>query len=333
MANTKRNHSAKKKLISAIAMLTVSAVTLSTATYAWFTMNKDVKVTGMKLQATAEKGILINEMQGVSDGTWSETALAGQDTPIALRPTSTYNLNDWWHANSRKTNLEAGIGSGANATVEDGNTVKRADNSYYESLAGALTDNTTANADTNAARTVYFKDGVGTNSGTMDDGEAYYIKYTYYIKSSANEALTVTAENLKASVKATKTDGTGSGTTHSAAALDSALRVGIKVDGDSKATIFAPVGGADTAYNVTNNAGGSASTAVSPIVASATGTETDATSINTSAVSLPAVTAPGLKVDVYVWFEGEDTHCKSDNLAEILDNYQIDITFTDADLA
>lgn len=51
--NEKKNTSAKKKLIPAVAMLTTSAVMLSTATYAWFTLNKTVEVDGLKMTATA----------------------------------------------------------------------------------------------------------------------------------------------------------------------------------------------------------------------------------------------------------------------------------------
>jgi hypothetical protein len=331
MAKTKKNPSARKKLLSAVAMLTVSAVTLSTATYAWFTMNKEVSVNGMKLQAQAEKGILINEKAGVSEGTWSETATAGQATAYALKPTSTYDFGDWWHANSRKTNLEAGIGSGT--TVEATNTVDLGSGTYYANLSTANVHTVDAVNDGNCQIDVYYTDGVGSgaSSGTLDAGEGYYIKYTYYIKTSGNEALNVTAGNLKAAVKATRTAGEGSGT-HSNEALDGALRVGIKVDGDSKATIFAPVTTADETNKVTKDVNGSDAYTVTPVRASATGTATAATSINTAAVSLPAVTAPGKPVYVYVWYEGEDTHCKSDNLAQILDNYEIDITFTDADL-
>jgi hypothetical protein len=329
MRKDKKN-STKKKLVSAAAMLALSAAMLGSSTYAWFTMNKTVEVTGMKLQAQAEKGILINEKAGVSEGTWSEIAFAGQDDPIALRPASTSDLSNWWHANSRKTNLEAGIGSGT--TVENDNTVLITTGQYYTDLDEAVDEETTvAVNDTNAERTVYYTDGVGTSSGALDSGEGHYIKYTYYIKTSGNEALTVTDGNLKASVKATKTAGEGSGA-HSADALDSALRVGIQVAGDDQATIFAPVAGADASYKVTKNTAGSDATAVTPVRASATGEPTTATGINGDEVILPKVTSPGLAVYVYVWFEGEDTHCKSDNLAEILDNYQIDITFTDADL-
>jgi hypothetical protein len=59
MKITKKNSSPKKKLLSAIAMLTVSAVTLSTATYAWFTMNKEVRVTGMEVKTQVGDSLLI----------------------------------------------------------------------------------------------------------------------------------------------------------------------------------------------------------------------------------------------------------------------------------
>ena len=58
--NEKKNTSAKKKLIPAVAMLTTSAVMLSTATYAWFTMSREVEVTGIKLTATTPQTIEIS---------------------------------------------------------------------------------------------------------------------------------------------------------------------------------------------------------------------------------------------------------------------------------
>ncbi|SDB40303.1 hypothetical protein SAMN02910317_02005 [Ruminococcaceae bacterium FB2012] len=60
MANTTRKGSAKKKLISAIAMLTVSAVTLSTATYAWFTMSREVEVKNIQMTATTPEDIQLS---------------------------------------------------------------------------------------------------------------------------------------------------------------------------------------------------------------------------------------------------------------------------------
>ena len=110
-------------------------------------MNKTVEVTGMQMKAQAEKGLLINEMTGtgnvtsgsttVNNGTYSESALAGQATAIALRPASTSNLSAWWHANSKKSSLEAGVNAGG--TAMDADTVKINANDYYTDIA-SLTD-------------------------------------------------------------------------------------------------------------------------------------------------------------------------------------------------
>lgn len=79
-AKTNENTSAIKRLIPAIAMLAFSAVTLSTSTYAWFTMNKEVTMTGLNMAATASGGIEI-ALASVKNGaiTFSDTIGDGED--------------------------------------------------------------------------------------------------------------------------------------------------------------------------------------------------------------------------------------------------------------
>ena len=60
-----KNNNVKKiagrtKLFSAIGMFTVSAVMLASSTYAWFTMNKAVTVTGMQMKTV----VMISYMNG-----------------------------------------------------------------------------------------------------------------------------------------------------------------------------------------------------------------------------------------------------------------------------
>ncbi|MGN0597469.1 MAG: hypothetical protein ACI4J1_09110 [Ruminiclostridium sp.] len=55
-----QKNSAAKRLIPAAAMLLASATMLSTATYAWFTMNKQVELKGLNMTATAGEGIEIS---------------------------------------------------------------------------------------------------------------------------------------------------------------------------------------------------------------------------------------------------------------------------------
>lgn len=60
------NSSAVKRIIPAAAMLALSAVMLSTSTYAWFTMNKEVKMTGLAMSATTGESMEI-ALASVSD--------------------------------------------------------------------------------------------------------------------------------------------------------------------------------------------------------------------------------------------------------------------------
>jgi len=57
-ANNK--HSAKKKLIPAVGMLLASAMALSSSTYAWFTMSREVEVSNIQMTATVPEDIQIS---------------------------------------------------------------------------------------------------------------------------------------------------------------------------------------------------------------------------------------------------------------------------------
>ena len=57
--NVNKKSNNRSKVVSALAMLLVSAVALSSASYAWFTMSKQVEVKGIELTATAPDNVLI----------------------------------------------------------------------------------------------------------------------------------------------------------------------------------------------------------------------------------------------------------------------------------
>lgn len=328
----KENYKTNKKLISAFAMFLLSGSMLGTATYAWFTMNKEVKVTGMQLQAHAEEGLLINEVKLASDTNWDEQAQAAA-TPVTyvLRPASTADLSNWFHANSKKSNDEAGVDT-LNNTVAISNGVYYSDISpanvsdYTAIGAEGASSGEKATGNSQAETHVYFSDATfGTSSGTYEPGEGFYVNYKYYLKASSTDDLSVSAGNLKATVTAALVNDQAT-----AYKLDNSLRVGIKIGNEFK--IFAPVsnaggGTADTSYNVTTDTAGT-TTGVTA--------NTAETGINNAALTIPKVTGDasgnGLLVDVYVWFEGEDVNCMSDNLTATLNAYKIDISFVDDDL-
>lgn len=63
-----KNGSAAKKLIPAAGMLGISAVMLGTSTFAWFTMSKEVDVTGIKMTASVPEDIQISLGHGTGKG-------------------------------------------------------------------------------------------------------------------------------------------------------------------------------------------------------------------------------------------------------------------------
>lgn len=67
-----------RRLIPAIAMLLVSAVMLSTASFAWFTMNSEVEATGMTVQAKSDGSMVIDTKPLTAASTGWEAQFAAQ---------------------------------------------------------------------------------------------------------------------------------------------------------------------------------------------------------------------------------------------------------------
>ena len=301
----KENNYTRKKIVPALVGLIMSFALLITSTYAWFTMNKEVSVTNMQVQAKADQGLLINEVATASDNNWDEEATTTQSTGIQLHATSTANTNTWYVAYSKKSNTAAAASSGTQSTdLTSGG---------YRTL-GASPFSTTnytfaaASAGTNALTEVTYVDKDADSN--YDEGEGYYVKYTYYLKSSS-DAITcgLGAGGQSLNIK----DVSVTGNTNSAD-LDKALRVAIVVNG--KAYIYAPLKDSAQTYYV--NASSSATTTL-------TGSQP------TAMTSIPSVTTNGTPVYVYLYFEGEDPELKTDNVTSTLDNLVVSFKFAIVD--
>ena len=87
-----------KKLIPGILMLLISAVLLSTASYAWFSMNDKVTATGMQVQAVTDGSLYISNAHAkpaytdITDGSVD----FNMNTCVELRPTSTIDVTNWY---------------------------------------------------------------------------------------------------------------------------------------------------------------------------------------------------------------------------------------------
>ena len=81
-----------KKLIPAAGMLMLSAAMLGTSTFAWFTMNKTVSVTGMQVNTTVGSNLLISHDTTAGTSVNAEDTFKTSDTTAIsalLEPVST----------------------------------------------------------------------------------------------------------------------------------------------------------------------------------------------------------------------------------------------------
>lgn len=276
-------------------MLTVSAMTLASSTYAWFSMNTQVTATGMQVKARAEGGIVISN---AGKAAWSDTGTASTGAATALYPTSTADLTNWYHNKSTNADDANAATNGAGSTG-------------YDVLTSSL-----AYSDTTYNAGIAYIDSQSSGAegyGTWDAADSsYYLLNKFYVKSSG-DVLTGTKFYIN-DVKVTSSS--------SHVALDKCLRVGIKIAGDSNTYIYAPISGGTATYYV---AGGSSGT--TPITAGTKNRETTITSIgNTDNTST--------EVDVYIWYEGEDANCKSTNISGItLDTISVEVQFGTTQIA
>jgi len=98
-----------RKLLPALAMLLVAFVVMTTASYAWFTMNRSVSVTGMKVNVTAESNLLIaNSSAGTSKA--ADSAF-GTNVTISktggIRPVSTVDGVNFYYTDDAKADGDA----------------------------------------------------------------------------------------------------------------------------------------------------------------------------------------------------------------------------------
>ena len=294
----------RRKLISSIGMLLVSATMLATSTYAWFTMNKEVEVRNLTVQAKAEGGLLIAE---TTDGVWDEAAntVAEEDgAKVALFPTSTNNTSSWYHATSKSAaNAANASQNGASELKSEGYTELELDSEVIQ----------TAVAGSNGQKEVFYKDSGETG---YDEADAkYYVKYTYYLKTSTEgtTSLGLTSGSQNVNISVVNVEGNENSTD-----LNKSMRVGVAIGG--KFYIFAPISGATGTYFV------NATTETTAIDSSARTHDAPMT-IATGLTSLPGINGTPEEVNIYMWYEGEDENCKSENVTATLDELIVNVEF------
>lgn len=328
--NEKKNTSAKKKLIPAVAMLTTSAVMLSTATYAWFTMSREVEVTGIKLTATTPQTIEVSLGK----------ATAGATITSKTEATEPGDDEKLWSNKAATSFVYASFGKLIPASSTDGT------NLYYTTKAkenGKSVDITGANAFTQATennnagwtfQTAGASSETESNLTADTKGEGYYLDIPVWFR-------TTNVEDVKLGVDVTVTD-PNADDDNTKGDLYKATRVafltsdkttangvflGAETDVDNgyykKKAVRANTGTSENDYygtvtvakEVTANTAGQVTNSDSTEVANVTGVGTGKTGYGTPT-----------KYYIRVWLEGEDVNCWNANAGQ---SFTVDLKFYD----
>jgi len=328
--NEKKNTSAKKKLIPAVAMLTTSAVMLSTATYAWFTMSREVEVTGIKLTATTPQTIEVSLGK----------ATAGATITSKTEATEPGDDEKLWSNKAATSSVYASFGKLIPASSTDGT------NLYYTTKAkenGKSVDITGANAFTQATennnagwtfQTAGASSETESNLTADTKGEGYYLDIPVWFR-------TTNVEDVKLGVDVTVTD-PNADDDNTKGDLYKATRVafltsdkttangvflGAETDVDNgyykKKAVRANTGTSENDYygtvtvakEVTANTAGQVTNSDSTEVANVTGVGTGKTGYGTPT-----------KYYIRVWLEGEDVNCWKSNAGQ---SFTVDLKFYD----
>lgn len=291
--------STNKKILASASMLLVSTFMLSSATYAWFTMNREVTVTGMEMKTKVGSNLLVCDTNAEADFT-DDLIQARQ---ALLEPVSSINASDssfYYTVNAAAD----GHWLGASGSIAN----------YVE----ATNTNTTATALGKSNYDLTFNNTYGITPGaTTQYGTAYgYVDYVFYLKATSDAA--ASAINLTECNLLYDNSQLGSG--------DNAWRVAIfakdiTADGGSGTTTQAITSDATNLISILDINGASDNWTADNAVTNTTGTLGTVTNASAPVTfgSIDAGETAYFKVVARVWLEGEDKSCNSATYAALAD--------------
>jgi len=334
-SNENNKNSAAKKIIPAVGMLALSATMLSTSTYAWFTMNKEVEMTGLSMTAAVGEGmeIALAEVDGTTitapslttpaddkSDSWGSAVVVGDyyEKIGLLNPASSvdgvnlYDATDATNGGKKASNFKSiDLTNNDNIATATARTTLVTDKAVTadEDSVGYCVD-----------IPVHLRTNKKSGSGAKENGDIYCkINITPNSKSAEGSALGTDVDTLYKAIRVAfipKTEGTDSVT--NIFAVDSDCYGGDKV----------AVSGISTKTASTNLINSTDSTFVVNASEFAKGIGVD------SGLNIPLADGAGqyghLDFTVRVWLEGESTSCYNDKQGQ---SWNIDLSFSLGDPA
>ena len=334
--NAMKKTNAKKKLIPAAAMLAISAAMLSTATYAWFTMNKNAEVTGIQMTATVPEGLQISLGKGMNGTALENTASDDGQTWTITEPENTDAATCW--SNSVSFSQYYDVGKLAPASSTTGGDIFYTKNAtdVGRTISSTATFSSAINGNNKDKANTWAKpktDATSTSQTLTDSGsDGYYIDFPVWFRNADS-----TEAKLKVTAVAKQLTSTGN--------LYKAARVSILSEENNTlstlSNVILPKAAIDSSdvlavyqNNKSNTAGTVASSGITDGAVDTTGTigSSNTTQIyktitkydNTGIITVPAKTSVTnrtlygefSKYIVRVWLEGEDMECYNPNAGQ-----------------
>lgn len=285
-----------RKLIPAIALLVLSVVLMTTATFAWFSMNSRVTVTGMQMETEAGDNVMIAaNATKTKEATLTNFRNALVQTPSVakLRPVSSVDGASFFYAKGLQVN-----GGGAASAPAGYDPYVAYDKSNVDSV------------------TAFKKNYRRTSEAIVG-----YTEYAFQVM-AVNAEGTVAKDLVIDSLALTY-----SGSTN----VQKAFRVAVFADEfesdtlatETLVTILRPSG----AEYFTTNSAVNGTTATSKAVVQ------KGNQPATLGKAVPAGATKFYRVVVRVWLEGEDTTCTNSTFANLDDTWSLDlsVSFKDSD--
>lgn len=306
MKKTNKKNSKMRKLLPAFAMLTVSAISLSSATYAWFTMNREVSVTGMSMRTKVSENLLI------ADDTIGSTAVKAdnlfnnslvQQVDGLIEPVSTVNGKSFFY--TAGTNVQ-----GNGAVLNKSWTAYDPSNTAAFAQQYALTGEDASNAKGYIDYVYQLK---AINGSTESEIRLTGLDLTYGGTVDNGQKATrvaVFAENL--------------GYKTGSAPSENLIASKGKVDDEAVVlkAIYTPSGAANFSYSE-----GTIKTETANTFDAVDSTTTRGDVVYNQAFSLPVGDSQTqyYKIIVRVWLEGEDTTCNNTTFMDLRDKWSVDM--------
>ena len=346
-----------KKLIPALALLVVSAILMGTSTFAWFSLNNKVSVTGMTVSTHIGDSLQI--AASTIGKTTTEDAASfknGLDQEVTglLEPVSTINGENFYYTSTGNVQADGNAINDTYTAYASGDTFDKnygvdshADQAdavgYVDYVFQVKATNTGSTAYLNLTKVNLLYNGAAATASEYNEVRAFRV--AVFAQKTTFTATTATATNLKTII----------GHTNSAYFNTASYAVGEDTAGEASGTdglyqylaskLYgnAATAGACTKFYSTNSLETAADLTACVTTASGSAAATETTgqkmAVNGAstlanvatygtAANIGEVTATSteyFKVVVRMWLEGEDTTCNNTTYLALTKNWTLDL--------